>query len=65
MRFFAASLSRVNSAIVVHKKMDGALLLTTGTIAAIRLRGEPMQSSPNPNATIADCGPDHTGRNSQ
>jgi hypothetical protein len=37
-----------------QKKMDGALLVTPGTIAAIRLRGEPVQSSPKLKATIAD-----------
>lgn len=35
-------------------KGDGALLVTAGTIAAIRLRGEPVQSSPKLKATIAD-----------
>lgn len=35
-------------------KSDGAMLVTAGTIAAIRLRGEPVQPSPKLKSVIAD-----------
>jgi len=35
-------------------KPDGAMLITAGTIAAIRLRGEPVQPSPKLKAVIHD-----------